>query len=121
MSFSRRNSIRINYCRRYLQVTTLSDLMLHDGSRLHPDVVRCKPIAGRKPKYNWPALPEPPRCCVKVWKRFISLCFPDNIVREVAEDDWCVLNSYSHDLEYYFLPATGDLYREEAEGLVCYP
>ena len=120
-SFSKKNSIKINYCRRFLQVTTLSDLLLHDGSRLHPDVVRCQPIAGRKARYHWPVLPALPRSCVKVWKRFLSLCFPEQVVREIETDDWFSWRSYSHDLEYYFLPATGDLYREDAEGLVCYP
>ena len=33
-SFSRKNCIKINYCRRFLKVLSLSDLMLHDGSRI---------------------------------------------------------------------------------------
>lgn len=120
-SFSKKNSIKINYCRPYLQVMTLSDLMLHDGSRLHPDVIRCKPIAGRNARYNWPVLPAPTRCCVKAWKRFLGLCFPGQVVQELAEDDWCDLPCYSHDLEYYFSPTSGDLYRMADGELVRYP
>jgi len=120
-SFSKKNSFKIKYCRRYLKVTTLSDLMLHDGSRLYPDVVQCKPLVGRKATYRWPDIPAPTRCCVKAWKRFIGLCFPEQVVEELEGDDWRELPGYSHDLEFFFHPADGDLYRVEAEGAVRYP
>jgi hypothetical protein len=49
--FSKKVSIKLNHCRRYLQLVTVSDLFLHDGRCIHPDIYRGRRACGRIPTY----------------------------------------------------------------------
>ena len=117
----RRDWIRINHCRRYLQVVTVADLFLHDGSRLHPDILRCKRPSGRLPNYVWPEVKPPTKACIATWKRFLGrwiTAYQDRL----SEDEWCELPKYSHDLTFRFNLATKVLYQYEyGKGWHQYP
>lgn len=66
--YSRKASIKINHCRRFLQVVTISDIFLHDGKRFHPDIYRGQRAGGRVTTYEWPEITPPTKACWTVWK-----------------------------------------------------
>lgn len=98
----RKDWMKINHCRRYLQLVTVADLFLHDGSRLHPDVARCRRPAGRLANYMWPKVKQPTKACIATWKRFLSKCSAGKCHQLLAEDEWNELPRYSHDLSFRF-------------------
>ena len=69
--YSRKVSIKLNHCRRYLQLVTTSDLFLHDGRRIHPDLYRGTRASGRLAQYAWPDVSIPSKSCWTVWKQFL--------------------------------------------------
>jgi len=99
---------------------TLSDLAIHGGNSLHPDVIGCRPVSGRRASYNWPTLSPLPRARAKAWKRFLQLCFPSQEVEELAGADWLDLPVYSHTLLYFLHSAMGYLYCLEGDALRCH-
>ena len=101
---------KINYCRRYLQVVTLADLFLHDASRIHPDIRRCRRPVGRLANYMWPDLPPPTKACVDAWKGFLDKCV-GKYLDSLSEDDWHDLKLYSHSLPFFYHFGSKMLYR----------
>ena len=61
--YSRKATIKINHCRRYLRLATISDLFLHDGRRFHPDIYRGERASGRVSNYAWPDITPPSKSC----------------------------------------------------------
>ena len=57
--YSKRVSIKLNHCRRYLQVVTTSGLFLHDGLRFHPDLYCGQRASGSQAQYVWPEVSLP--------------------------------------------------------------
>jgi hypothetical protein len=96
--FSRKASIKLNHCRRYLQVLTTSDLFLHDGLRIHPDIYRGKRASGRRAQYDWPDISPPSKSCWAAWKHFLNTEFPDGSQPNANIDTWNRLPRYSHEL-----------------------
>mmetsp|Transcript_5782 Transcript_5782/g.8512 ORF Transcript_5782/g.8512 Transcript_5782/m.8512 type:complete len:285 (+) Transcript_5782:762-1616(+) len=114
--YSRKASIKLNHCRRYLQVVTVSDLYLHDGRCIHPDLYRGKRASGRIPQYAWPDISAPSKSCWTLWKQFLRSEFVVDRRAQMAEDVWHALPMYSHDLQCCFDAATGSLYRCTESG-----
>jgi len=113
--FSRKASIKLNHCRRYLQVVTTSDLFLHDGSRIHPDIYRGARASGRKSQYAWPEISPPSRTCWNLWKQFLRYEFPAGTSMHSADEVWCDLDSYSHSLLCRYDTASQTLYRLDGD------
>ena len=109
--YSRKACIKLNHCRRFLQLVTVSDLFLHDGRGIHPDLYRGKLASGRIPQYSWPDISAPSKSCWTLWKQFLRSEFAENRCIQMAEDVWHALPTYSHDLQCCFDGVAGNLYR----------
>ena len=96
--YSRKVSIKLNHCQWYLQVITVSDLFLHDGKRIHPDLYRGQRASGRISRYERPEITPPSKACWAVWKQFLRTEFVQATPWDAARDTWCDLPVYSHDL-----------------------
>mmetsp|Transcript_1520 Transcript_1520/g.2364 ORF Transcript_1520/g.2364 Transcript_1520/m.2364 type:complete len:210 (+) Transcript_1520:142-771(+) len=113
--YSWKVTIKINHCRRYLQLVTISDLFLHDGKRFHPDLYGGVRASGRLAQYAWPDISPPSKSCWVVWKQFLRSEFPQRAHPNAADDVWRGLQSYSHDLQYRFDEDTRSLYRGDGD------
>ena len=66
----------INIVRLYLEVTTLSDITISDGSKIKNKILEgerytcCISVT-----YWWPRIPKPTRIMVKTWERAVKLTF----------------------------------------------
>ena len=60
----------LNRCRLFLRVTTVSDISIGDGSKLHPQVYARKRF-GRRDTYHWPTQGCPPAQDWNIWDRLI--------------------------------------------------
>ena len=109
--YSKRVSIKLNHCRRYLKVVTTSDLFLHDGLRLHPDLYRGKRASGRQANYAWPEVSPPSKSCWVVWKHFLRTEFPSGVQPNSDNDVWHRLPQYSHSLLYRYDQESRFLYQ----------
>ena len=53
--------LKINRCRMYLNVLTLADISLGDGSTIDPDMYQGRQSEHRRSKHQWPRQVRPPR------------------------------------------------------------
>ena len=111
----RKQWCRLNYCRRFLQVVSVADLFLHDGSGIHPDLRQCRRPAGRLANYVWPDIPPPTKACISVWKAFLDRCVLP-CQQQIQDDDWVELPRFSHDLAFRYHYGSSMLY-EYAQGV----
>jgi len=91
-------------------LVTVSDLYLHDGRCIHPDLYRGKPASGRLPQYAWPDISPPSKSCWTLWKQFLRSEFVTSKHINAAEDVWCALPTYSYDLQFRFDAQSGVLF-----------
>jgi hypothetical protein len=62
----------LNWCREYLHVVTLSDLVTADGTQLTLDAWNGVRSHHRRDRYNWPRTSRPPNKWWTIWREWLS-------------------------------------------------
>lgn len=70
--YGSKEAIMINCYRLYLQVISLYDLLLYNGTEIHPDFLIGRHATGRKSAIYWVSFPKPPKKYLLVWKQFLE-------------------------------------------------
>ena len=66
---------RINHCRLYLQVITLSDICTNDGLHIIPDAYHGQPISDSSSTWQWPRQVCPPATSWALWQKMLRNYF----------------------------------------------
>jgi hypothetical protein len=71
-NYNKREALRINRYRLYLQVISLHDLLTYDGLQIHPDIARGKRVSSRTSTIHWVDFPKPPKKDAALWISFMQ-------------------------------------------------
>jgi len=69
--FNKKGSKMINWCRLFLQIISVYDLLIYKTDRLHPTYIKGEIPISRHSTIAWPAYPRPPKNYWKLWHSFI--------------------------------------------------
>jgi hypothetical protein len=102
---------KINRCRLYLQVTTLSDIVCGYGTQF-TKAYNCIYNHTIPHHYKWPNQPRPGQAAIKAWKKALKECFPKiNGDIEYKVGKW--LYAPSTEWKWFFSPRTTLIYQKQ--------
>ena len=64
--------VTLNICRKHLQIITLGDITVTDGSIIHPDAKYDRKSTVSTSIYKWPFQPSPDDKSWKLWRRALK-------------------------------------------------
>ena len=81
---------RLNNCRKHLQVTTLGDITVADGSIILPDIKRGQLPSSSCSTFTWPRQPSPDDQSWKLWRKALKQTFEyqGSVTRTLRSDSW---------------------------------
>jgi hypothetical protein len=71
--YNKKGATIINRCRLYLNVISMYDFFIYDGSHIHPSFFQGEPPPSHRPLIHLPAYPRPPKAYWKLWTHFLSV------------------------------------------------
>jgi hypothetical protein len=109
--YSKETLKKINRCRLYLQVTTLSDITCGYGSTF-TKALNCIYDKTIPHYYHWPKQPRPGNQAIKAWRKALKDCFPRvNGTLEYQLGEW--LYPPQEKWLWYFSPRTTLIYQKQ--------
>ena len=110
--YGKKNLLRINACRLYLQVYSLSDITTGDGARFTNEAWICQRDPLRRTNLLWPRQPRPNGKSRRLWKQAIKLAFPRNVNSQFLSPLGYWTDFNSRDLcTWFFHRDTSSVYR----------
>jgi hypothetical protein len=109
---------KMNYCRMYLQVTTLADITTSDGKRIRSDIqAGDRNVLHRDQTIDWPYQQKPGKNSWMKWKKNLRLvfCHQADALRNTL-GQWTIKeesiwnNRYSKDLNILYTKRNGEWY-----------
>eukprot|EP00978_Attheya_sp_CCMP212_P024904 scaffold79025_cov34-Attheya_sp.AAC.1 len=73
--FSGKDLARLNICRLYLQVTTVSDIASGDGTYMLPFILDCRKDKHQQTSYAWPRAERPSAPKRNLWRQALRATF----------------------------------------------
>jgi len=74
--YNQKGANMINRCRFYLNLISIYDLYVYDGSRIHPSYIHREYPPSRIPLAQWPSYPKPPKHYWILWNHFLHFHVP---------------------------------------------
>jgi len=71
--FDARSSAMINWCRMYLKIISIYDLLIYNSTDIHPEYLSGTLPLSRSSKITWPLFPRLPKAYWSLWTQFIRL------------------------------------------------
>jgi hypothetical protein len=107
---------RLNRCRLFLKVTTLSDITTGDGNKITKSAWQGVQDITRPTHYVWPAQSSPPAADSEIWRSALqsTVCSNSRILRSQV-GAWTDTNLTDHWM-WYFSPSLERLYRHQPQG-----
>ena len=108
--FSKQSLIRLNRCRLYYHVVTLSDITTGQGTSLRPYLAE-KIATFQSNRYIWPNQGSPTKADLVFWKQSLRQVFSGNgLMLKDKLGDWEIQNT-EEDQWVWYISQTGDLVR----------
>ena len=119
--YNKEKLIRLNKCRKYLQVITLADISNGDGDKISKKFLDGKRDTSRRSRFKWNSQKRPTYNAWYEWADAINstFCIADtgNTLREPL-GPW--LHTKYHDWDWYYNPATQLLYQVQERHIIRY-
>ena len=108
-NYSPKQLVRLNRCRQYLQVETLSDITNGMGDRICRQAYQGQRTYNFKRPYEWPEQPNPDKHHWKLWRQALVRSFPRTSTRRYASfttplGPW--IDGARDEWKWFFSPAT---------------
>jgi hypothetical protein len=107
--YNKKGVIMINRCRLYLNIISIYDLYLYDGSIIHPSYLKQEYPPSRLPTAHWPAYPKPPKSYWVLWAHFLH--GPVSTYRNTHTFQWNTASSPNYKTIFFRHRSSLKLYR----------
>ncbi len=115
--FSKKGSAKINRCRMFLKIISISDLRTSSG-QIHPAYFTGHLPLGRVSTITWPSLPRPPKSYWGIWNYFLRTHILPLISKSALANEKIIHLRFRP--TYYKHTKSWNLYRLESESLAMF-
>jgi len=115
--FSKKGSAKINRCRMFLKIISISDLRTSSG-QIHPAYFTGHLPLGRVSTITWPSLPRPPKSYWGIWNYFLRTHILPLISQSALANEKIIHLRFRP--TYYKHTKSWNLYRLESESLAMF-
>ena len=100
----------LNICRKHLQVTTLGDITVADGSVILPDIKAGHLPSSSSSTFTWPRQPSPDDQSWRLWRKALKTTFESqgSVIPNLRSDTWEPTNTRR--FHWYFNQQHGTLF-----------
>ena len=109
--------LKINCCRMFLNVLTLADITIGDGSTIDPNMYDGIKTDHRTARYTWPRQSKPPRSAWLMWQLAIDTIWSQHMMITPPLGEW--LTAPIMKWKWYHDIASNSLYELRNDNSVC--